>query len=167
MNEKQSWYLLHCTEDIQLLWLMWHKAVSQLEEVLTLVLSCWKHFSDFFWLCLHIQNILEQVKADSIVEPFNLYLQIQEILGHIEAGDLLPPLVVLQVLGKNPRLKLSLVKDYISRQLEAESRHIREDLQQIAKYAQETQEMRKETEQLRTQVSDNWAFGILILNLEI
>lgn len=79
-------------------------------------------------------------------------MQIEEILGYIEAGGLLPPLVILQTLSKNPRLKLSLVKDYVARQLEIESQHIREDLHQIAKYEEETKAMKDETEELKTQV---------------
>lgn len=34
----------------------------------------------------------------------------REVLAHIEAGGLLPPLVVLQALAANPALKLSVVK---------------------------------------------------------
>jgi hypothetical protein len=35
---------------------------------------------------------------------------VREVLAHIEAGGLLPPLVVLQALAANPALKLSVVK---------------------------------------------------------
>ena len=74
------------------------------------------------------------------------------MLHHIEAGSLLPPLVVLSILAKNPKLQLSTVKDYIARQLTAESANIQEDRAQIAKYQQETAHMRAEVQQLRTQV---------------
>lgn len=74
------------------------------------------------------------------------------VLHHIEAGALLPPLVVLSILAKNPNLQLSVVKDYIARQLSAESSHIQEDRAQIAKYQQETAHMRAEVKELRTQV---------------
>ena len=40
----------------------------------------------------------------------------------IEAGGLLPPLVVPQSLGANPGLRLELVKGYVTRQLQAEHR---------------------------------------------
>ena len=65
---------------------------------------------------------------------------------------MLPPLVVLSILAKNPNLQLSVVKDYIARQLSAESSHIQEDRAQIAKYQQETAHMRAEVKELRTQV---------------
>jgi len=77
------------------------------------------------------------------------------VLQHIEAGNLLPPLVVLSILAKNPNLQLSVVKDYIARQLSAESSHIQEDRAQIAKYQQETAHMRAEVKELRTQVCLN------------
>ena len=48
--------------------------------------------------------------------------QVQELLARIEAGGILPPLVVLQVLSKSPTFRLSLVKDYVTRQLQADSR---------------------------------------------
>ncbi len=80
------------------------------------------------------------------------YLQIQEVLSHIEAGGLLPPLVILQILAKNPRLKLSLVKDYMARQLKAENASIEEDQRQIEKYEQETKAMRDEVYDLKTKV---------------
>ena len=58
-------------------------------------------------------------------------MQIQEVLGHIEAGNLLPPLLILQILAANPRLKLSLVKEYMTRQLKGESAAIEEDQRQV------------------------------------
>ena len=60
-------------------------------------------------------------------------MQIQEVLGHIEAGNLLPPLLILQILATNPRLKLSLVKENMTRQLKQESAAIEEDQRQVRK----------------------------------
>ncbi len=81
-----------------------------------------------------------------------LETQVQEMLGHIEKGNLLPPMVVLQTLARNPHLKLAVVKEYMSRQLKAESSHIEEDRRQIAKYKKEAAEARKEAEELTTKV---------------
>ena len=81
------------------------------------------------------------------------FVQVGAVLHHIETGNLLPPLVVLAILAKNPTLQLRVVKDYIARQLSAESAHIQEDRAQIAKYQQETAQMRAEVKELRTQVS--------------
>ena len=74
------------------------------------------------------------------------------MLQHVEAGNLLPPLVVLSILAKDPSLQLSTVKGYIGRQLTAESGHIQQDKAQIAKYQQDTAQMRTEIKELRTQV---------------
>ena len=82
-----------------------------------------------------------------------LWMQVGAVLHHIEAGNLLPPLVVLSILAKNPNLQLSIVKDYIARQLSAESAHIQEDRAQIAKYQQETAHMKAEVRELRTEVT--------------
>lgn len=79
-------------------------------------------------------------------------MQVGAVLHHIETGNLLPPLVVLTILAKNPTLQLGVVKDYMARQLSAESTHIQEDRAQIAKYQQETAQMRAEVRELRTQV---------------
>ncbi len=46
--------------------------------------------------------------------------QVREVLAHIEAGALLPPLVVLQTLAVNPHLNLAVVKGYMARTLSAE-----------------------------------------------
>ena len=48
--------------------------------------------------------------------------------------DILPPMIVLQTLSRNPCLTLSVLKDYIARKLERESKMIEEDRQAIEKY---------------------------------
>ena len=74
------------------------------------------------------------------------------MLRHIEAGNLMPPLVVLSTLAKNPQLKLSVVKGYIARQLKAESAHIEDDRAAIARYQQESAQMRADVEELKSKV---------------
>ncbi|EFN56788.1 hypothetical protein CHLNCDRAFT_144280 [Chlorella variabilis] len=58
-------------------------------------------------------------------QPTDCSAQVQELLARIEAGGILPPLVVLQVLSRNPAFNLSLVKDYVTRQLQADNRRVR------------------------------------------
>jgi hypothetical protein len=60
--------------------------------------------------------------------------EVKEVLTYIEKGDILPPIVVLQTLSKNPCLSLSVVKDYIARKLEQESKLIEDDRKSIDKY---------------------------------
>ena len=60
--------------------------------------------------------------------------EVKEVLTYIERDDVLPPIVVLQMLSKNPCLTLSVVKDYIARKLEQESKLIEDDRRSIEKY---------------------------------
>uniref|UniRef100_A0ACD5UXM9 Uncharacterized protein n=1 Tax=Avena sativa TaxID=4498 RepID=A0ACD5UXM9_AVESA len=76
--------------------------------------------------------------------------EVKEVLTYIEKGDVLPPIVVLQTLSKNPCLTLSVVKDYIARKLEQESKLIEDDRKSIDKYQEETELMKRETEDLKT-----------------
>lgn len=60
--------------------------------------------------------------------------EVREVLLHIERDELLPPLIVLQKLSKNPNLTLAVVKDYVARQLQQETRLIEDDRKAIEKY---------------------------------
>ena len=60
--------------------------------------------------------------------------EVKEVLTYIEKEDVVPPIVVLQTLSKNPCLTLSVVKDYIARKLEQESKLIEDDRKSIDKY---------------------------------
>ncbi|KAJ9551538.1 hypothetical protein OSB04_015583 [Centaurea solstitialis] len=70
--------------------------------------------------------------------------EVREVLNYIERDDILPPIMVLQTLSSNPCLSLSVIKDYIARKLEHESKLIEEDRRMIDKYQEETTTMRKE-----------------------
>ncbi|PIN17534.1 Vacuolar assembly/sorting protein PEP5/VPS11 [Handroanthus impetiginosus] len=76
--------------------------------------------------------------------------EVKEVLTYIERDDILPPIIVLQTLSRNPCLTLSVIKDYIARKLEQESKLIEKDRIAIEKYQEETSAMRKEIEDLRT-----------------
>ncbi|KAL6960499.1 Vacuolar protein sorting-associated protein 11 [Sarracenia purpurea var. burkii] len=76
--------------------------------------------------------------------------EVKDVLTYIERDDILPPIIVLQTLSKNPCLTLSVIKDYIARKLEQESKLIEEDRRAIDKYQEETLAMRKEIQDLRT-----------------
>lgn len=60
--------------------------------------------------------------------------EVKEVLNYIERDNILPPIIVLQTLSRNPCLTLSVIKDYIARKLEQESKMIEEDRQAIEKY---------------------------------
>lgn len=76
--------------------------------------------------------------------------EVKEVLTYIERDDILPPIVVLQTLSRNPCLTLSVIKDYIARKLDHESKLIEEDRKAIEKYQEETSAMRREIQDLRT-----------------
>ncbi|CAB4274494.1 unnamed protein product [Prunus armeniaca] len=76
--------------------------------------------------------------------------EVKEVLTYIERDDILPPIIVLQTLSRNPCLTLSVIKDYIARKLEQESKLIEEDRRAIEKYQETTSAMRKEIQDLRT-----------------
>ncbi|KAF9589980.1 hypothetical protein IFM89_029717 [Coptis chinensis] len=62
--------------------------------------------------------------------------EVKEVLTYIERDDILPPIIVIQTLSKNPCLTLSVVKDYIARKLDQESKLIEEDRRSTDKYQQ-------------------------------
>lgn len=76
--------------------------------------------------------------------------EVKEVLTYIERDDVLPPIVVIQTLSRNPCLTLSVVKDYIARKLDQESKLIEDDRRSIDKYQEETLVMKKEIQDLRT-----------------
>ncbi|CAA7024237.1 unnamed protein product [Microthlaspi erraticum] len=76
--------------------------------------------------------------------------EVKEVLTYIERDDIVPPIIVLQTLAKNPCLTLSVIKDYIARKLEQESKIIEEDRRAVEKYQETTKNMRKEIEEHRT-----------------
>ncbi|KAM1010377.1 hypothetical protein FF1_045722 [Malus domestica] len=76
--------------------------------------------------------------------------EVKEVLTYIERDDILPPIIVLQTLSRNPCLTLSVIKDYIARKLEQESKLIEEDRRAIEKYQETTSAMRNEIQDLRT-----------------
>ncbi|KAL4418990.1 hypothetical protein ABPG77_004463 [Micractinium sp. CCAP 211/92] len=77
--------------------------------------------------------------------------EVQDLLARIEASGILPPLVVLQVLAKGPAFKLSLVKDYVTRQLQADNRSIRADQEEAERLKDEIEKTRQQLERLQSE----------------
>lgn len=75
----------------------------------------------------------------------------QELLSRIEAGGILPPLVVLGILSQNPSFRLSLVKDYVARKLQADSRSIRADGEEAERLKSAVEETRQAVERLQSE----------------
>lgn len=80
----------------------------------------------------------------------NCRQQLVDVLTHIDKRNLLPPLLVIQTLAHNSTATLAVVKDYITRRLQAEHDQIEEDERLVRQYREETQKMRGQIEQLKT-----------------
>ena len=76
--------------------------------------------------------------------------EIGEVLQAIDRENLVPPLLVVQILAQKPNAPLSLVKDFISRRLQQESQTIADDNKQIRNYKEDTKKMRSEIQELKT-----------------
>jgi len=77
--------------------------------------------------------------------------QIQTVLRAIKDRQLLPPLMILQMLSSNPRKELGVVKDFIVSSLAEENHLIEASQEEIHRFQNETQNMREEIIRLHTQ----------------
>ncbi|GFR61248.1 vacuolar protein sorting-associated protein 11-like protein [Elysia marginata] len=80
----------------------------------------------------------------------NCKSQLMETLTHIDKKNLLPPLMVIQILAHNSTATLSVVKDYIVRRLQMENDQIAEDERLIKQYKEDTEKKRIKIEDLKT-----------------
>jgi len=80
----------------------------------------------------------------------NCKSQLMETLSNIDKKNLLPPLMVIQILAHNSTATLSVVKDYIVRRLQMETDQIAEDERLIKQYREDTEKKRNKIEELKT-----------------
>jgi hypothetical protein len=91
--------------------------------------------------------------------------QIQDCLQIIDKGNILPPLIVVKILGKNDQATLAVAKDYIIRHLQqvgsihgvcrsggALTCWYLQDISQIAQDEKEVQELREKTNKMREEI---------------
>ncbi|KJE89841.1 hypothetical protein CAOG_01266 [Capsaspora owczarzaki ATCC 30864] len=95
-------------------------------------------------------NVWIQVLSHFASREEDCRAEIVEILSNIDKGNLLPPLLVVQILGQNSTATLSIIKDYVTRRLTSENQYIQEDERLIRQYRDETTKMRDEIDELRT-----------------
>jgi hypothetical protein len=76
--------------------------------------------------------------------------EITSILQKIEKDNLLPPLLVVQILSKHPKTKLGTIKEYLTTKLQQDQMMIKEDVERIKEFQMDTRKMRKEVHSLRT-----------------
>eukprot|EP01100_Stratorugosa_tubuloviscum_P009148 TRINITY_DN3821_c1_g1_i2.p1 TRINITY_DN3821_c1_g1~~TRINITY_DN3821_c1_g1_i2.p1 ORF type:complete len:907 (-),score=370.21 TRINITY_DN3821_c1_g1_i2:89-2758(-) len=109
------------------------------------------------------KSILRLCKIRGSEEP-NLWIQalnyfakeeidsqkdIIDALSHIEAENILPPLVVIQILSKS-KLPLNVVRNYITNSLQQQEKDIAEDQKNIKTLEDETEKMRGHIRQMKT-----------------
>lgn len=75
---------------------------------------------------------------------------IKTVLDYIERKSLLPPLLVIQILGKRDDIPLSIVKDYVINRLKMERKVVEEDYVEIEQLQSDTAKMKQEIDDLST-----------------
>jgi hypothetical protein len=86
----------------------------------------------------------------SLKEGDQCQAEIIQVLGHIDKDNLLPPLLVLQILSQKPSATLSVIKKYIVQRLEQDQQQISEVQKHIRESNDEIDRMKSELESLRT-----------------
>ncbi|KAJ3208800.1 Vacuolar protein sorting-associated protein 11 [Dinochytrium kinnereticum] len=74
---------------------------------------------------------------------------LSEILDAIDRRNLMPPLKVLEILGKNSAVTVGMVRDYVVKRMEAERRSVEESKKIIAQYRSDTTRMRTEIDEIQ------------------
>ncbi|KAJ3616655.1 hypothetical protein Zmor_011761 [Zophobas morio] len=70
---------------------------------------------------------------------------------NVERLNLLPPLIVVKILSRNPAITFGVIKNYLRRKVERKREEMAEDAQLIAKYRADAQKMEQQAETLRTE----------------
>ncbi|KAJ3107659.1 Vacuolar protein sorting-associated protein 11 [Phlyctochytrium planicorne] len=74
-----------------------------------------------------------------------------EVLDAIDRKNLMPPLKVLEILGRNSGVTVGMVRDYVVRRMEKERREVEESQKITESYRLETTQMRNDITLLQTQ----------------
>ncbi|GAM20486.1 hypothetical protein SAMD00019534_036610 [Acytostelium subglobosum LB1] len=95
-------------------------------------------------------NLWVQVLSYFATNNKDCQTEIGEVLMNIDKDNLIPPLLVIQILAQNKATTLGVIKDYISRKLSQETQLIDKDYSLIKQFRDETDKMRNEINELRT-----------------
>jgi len=95
-------------------------------------------------------NLWVQVLGFFASQEKDCQREVVEVLANIEKDNLIPPLLVIQILAQKPTTTLNVIKDYITKRLLEENKQIQEDYRLIRSYSEETDKMRQEIHELRT-----------------
>ncbi|KAL0478316.1 hypothetical protein AKO1_008574 [Acrasis kona] len=77
-------------------------------------------------------------------------LFVDKVLTAIKDKDVLPPLLVVQILSQNKKIELKTIKDYLSKKLSKEQVKIREQNTTISELQKETTKLKSDINELRT-----------------
>ncbi|KAJ9457325.1 Vacuolar protein sorting-associated protein 11-like protein [Diplonema papillatum] len=102
-----------------------------------------------------VQVLLWFVGLHEKEEKEDVTLETQKVLKHIDAENLLPPLVVVDILGRSKETKLDTIKDYVVKRLERDMLAIDQDQKEIRELQALTQKYREE---IRSQQSEAQIF---------
>lgn len=94
---------------------------------------------------LWIQLLTYFAESENINIP-----QLQEILTYIEKNQIMPTLLVLQILSRNTQIDLGLLKDFVVRQIKYQHGVIEMDSQRANELKKQTDEMQKEINALQS-----------------
>eukprot|EP01063_Lacrimia_lanifica_P024936 TRINITY_DN32733_c0_g1_i1.p1 TRINITY_DN32733_c0_g1~~TRINITY_DN32733_c0_g1_i1.p1 ORF type:complete len:999 (+),score=450.61 TRINITY_DN32733_c0_g1_i1:73-3069(+) len=101
-----------------------------------------------------VQVLLYFVK---LAETEDVTYEMKEVLRQIDEMNFLPPLVVIDILGRSSSTKLDVVKEYVLKRLEKEMKAIAEDQEQIRETQDLTQKYRND---IRSQQCEAQVFGL-------
>ncbi|XP_055330942.1 vacuolar protein sorting-associated protein 11 homolog [Paramacrobiotus metropolitanus] len=74
---------------------------------------------------------------------------IAEVLKVIETKNLLPSLMVIDILSRNPNTTLDIIRDYVISRMKSDEKKIQDDEAQIQKFREKTEQIRKEVDQIK------------------
>eukprot|EP00026_Physarum_polycephalum_P001684 Phypoly_transcript_01686.p1 GENE.Phypoly_transcript_01686~~Phypoly_transcript_01686.p1 ORF type:complete len:1051 (+),score=172.81 Phypoly_transcript_01686:443-3154(+) len=95
-------------------------------------------------------NLWVQALSYFAAKEEDRHKEIMEVLANIDRDNLIPPLLVIQILAQKPTTTLSVIKEYMTKRLMQENQAIQDDLRAIRAYNEETEKMRTEITELRT-----------------
>jgi len=95
-------------------------------------------------------NLWVQVLSYFACKETDCQQEIMEVLANIDKYNLIPPLLVIQILAQKKTTPLSVIKEYITRCLSQENQQIQEDYRLIRTFTEETEKFRQEVHELRT-----------------
>ncbi|EFC47243.1 vacuolar sorting protein [Naegleria gruberi] len=96
-----------------------------------------------------IQALSFYAKGPGSEEP-NAEKYLTSLLDEIKDNDVIPPLMVVDILCQNGKIKLSTIKQYLQIKLKSEQESIKDQTTTIKELQKETQKLSYEVEELRT-----------------